>query len=107
MRRTLGMALLLTLPSAGFAQDKAIPGIGPVGKITKVDQKFEFTEGPAADADGNVYFRDIPAEKIYKIDTKGMLTTVITISTSVIKAEKPRKRPSTISNRSTGLVTMV
>jgi gluconolactonase len=70
--------LLLILPTATFAQDNTpIPGIGPVGKITKLDEKFEFTEGPAGDADGNLYFSDIPAEKIYKRTAKGQLSVFI------------------------------
>jgi gluconolactonase len=56
------------------AGEKAIPGIGPVGKVTKLHTDFKFTEGPAADAKGNVYFTDIPAEKIYKVDLAGKLS---------------------------------
>lgn len=36
---------------------------------------FRFTEGPAADAKGNVYFTDIPHERIHKVDLAGKLTT--------------------------------
>ena len=35
-------------------------------KIVKLAGGFQFTEGPAVDADGNVYFSDIPNDKIYK-----------------------------------------
>ena len=48
--------------------NQPIAGIGPVGKITKLPAKFQFTEGPAPDAKGNVYFSDIPKEKIYQVD---------------------------------------
>ena len=34
----------------------------------KLEGEFEFTEGPAADAEGNVYFTDIPNSRIYRID---------------------------------------
>ena len=34
----------------------------------QVGDKYGFTEGPAADAHGNVYFTDIPNNKIYRID---------------------------------------
>jgi gluconolactonase len=65
------------------AQDKAVPraeaipgvpGLGPTGPVVKLHTDFQFTEGPAADADGNVYFTDIPAEKVFKIDTAGKLS---------------------------------
>jgi len=73
MKRTLvGTVLLLALPAAGFAQ---IKGIGPSGPITKLKTGFKFTEGPAADAEGNVYFSDIPDEKIYMVNAKGELST--------------------------------
>lgn len=35
-------------------------------KLEKLAGDFIFTEGPAADAEGNVYFTDIPENKIYK-----------------------------------------
>lgn len=63
--------LLLAVP--GLAQEK-IPGLGPVGKITKLHTGFKFTEGPAADKDGNVYFTDIPQKKIHKVDTESNLS---------------------------------
>jgi gluconolactonase len=34
--------------------------------LKKVQSGLTFTEGPAADADGNIYFVDIPAERILK-----------------------------------------
>jgi gluconolactonase len=52
-------------------EDNRIHGIGPVGKIVKLRTGFKFTEGPAADSKGNIYFSDIPSEKIYKVNTKG------------------------------------
>lgn len=54
--------------------NKAIPGIGPIGKIVKLHTGFMFTEGPAEDGAGNVYFSDIPADRIYKVDPKGKLS---------------------------------
>ena len=69
---------LLTLPTALLAQDAgSIAGIGPTGKVVKLHTGFAFLEGPAADRDGNVYFSDIPNEKIHKIDAKGQLSVFI------------------------------
>jgi gluconolactonase len=78
IRRIFLVIGLLTafVPATPFAGegDKPIPGIGPTGKIIKLHGGFEFTEGPAANRHGNVYFSDIPANKIYKVDSNGKLS---------------------------------
>jgi len=51
-----------------------IPGIGPVGHVTKLHTGFEFTEGPTADAAGNLYFTDIPNQRIHKLDSQNQLS---------------------------------
>ncbi|WP_240491168.1 SMP-30/gluconolactonase/LRE family protein [Pirellula sp. SH-Sr6A] len=43
-------------------------------KVTLVADGFKFTEGPAADADGNVYFTDQPNDRIMKVDLEGKVT---------------------------------
>jgi gluconolactonase len=40
----------------------------------KLHTGFRFTEGPAADASGAVFFNDIPNEKLYRVDLDGKLT---------------------------------
>ena len=52
-----------------------IAGVGPSGEIKKVAGDFQFTEGPAVDADGNVYFTDVRGNRIHKIDAAGKLST--------------------------------
>jgi gluconolactonase len=77
-RITKALALFAVVCGTSLAQDKAadsIPGLGPTGPVKKLHTDFKFTEGPAADADGNVYFSDIPNEKIHKIDAAGKLST--------------------------------
>lgn len=75
MKRLLAMALVLVmLPEAWSQDNRPIPGLGPVGPVVKLHSRFKFTEGPAADSSGNVYFSDIPDEKIYKVDAAGKLT---------------------------------
>jgi gluconolactonase len=74
-RMTIVMACLCLTSRAGAGD--AIPGIGPAGKIEKLPMKFAFTEGPAADKDGNVYFSDIPNQKIYKHTTDGKLSVFV------------------------------
>lgn len=39
-------------------------------KIEKAATGYKFTEGPAADADGNVWFTDIPNDRIIKFDAE-------------------------------------
>lgn len=73
-----GCSLLTLGPAcaASAAEPTAqINGIGPLGKVEKLHTDFQFTEGPAADAHGNVYFTDIPANKIYKVDLDDKLST--------------------------------
>lgn len=55
----------------------AIPGIGPKGEVVRLHTGFVFTEGPTADARGNVYFTDVRANKILKLDPEGKLSTFL------------------------------
>jgi len=43
-------------------------------KVVKLPGKFKFTEGPAVDAKGNVFFTDIPNSLIYKYSLDGKLS---------------------------------
>ena len=65
---------LVSLTRGAAAEDAAIPGIGPTGKIVKLHTGFGFTEGPAADADGNVYFSDVANSRVHKVDAGGKLS---------------------------------
>lgn len=75
MLSMVGLAILVAPLLAGEGQ--TIPGVGKIGKAVKLHGDFEFTEGPAADAKGNVYFTDIPKEKIYKVDLDGKLSVFV------------------------------
>ena len=44
-------------------------------KVEKLAGGFKFTEGPAADAKGNVFFTDIPNNRIHKRSVDGKLST--------------------------------
>ncbi len=46
-------------------------------KVEKLAGDFAFTEGPAADKEGNVYFSDIPNNKILKWSLDGKLSTFL------------------------------
>lgn len=69
--------LILVFVGNVIAQGEDIAGIGPVGKVQRLHTDFAFTEGPAADADGNLYFTDIPNNRIHKRDASGTLTVFV------------------------------
>jgi gluconolactonase len=66
-----GLFFLFTAASRADEKAGAIAGIGPKGEVTKVQGGFMFTEGPAADKEGNVYFSDIPANRVYRLEADG------------------------------------
>src|SRR5690606_34914248 len=80
---TFALLALTALPAAAQDEQKPIPGIGPVSKVRKVHGDFKFTEGPASDGKGNLYFTDIPDEKIYKVDSEGKLTVFLENSKNI------------------------
>jgi len=49
--------------------------VAPGASVEKLAGGFAFTEGPAADAEGNVLFTDIPNERIHKWSLGGELST--------------------------------
>ena len=49
----------------------------PGAEVRKLADGFEFTEGPAADAEGNVYFTDQPNDRIMKWSVDGELSTFL------------------------------
>ena len=71
--------LLMTLATAVLAEAAGDDGTGgvfePGAKLQKLADGFKFTEGPAADADGNVYFTDQPNDRILKWSADGHLST--------------------------------
>jgi len=49
---------------------------GPRGQLVRVAKGFSFTEGPANDRHGNVYFTDQPNDKIYRWDANSGKVTL-------------------------------
>lgn len=70
----LALSLLAADASTGAA-DRGI--IAPGAKVEKLADGFKFTEGPAADAAGNVYFTDQPNDRILKWSTDEKLSTFL------------------------------
>lgn len=81
MRRATNVALCLmsvwALLATGVRGADPIPGIGPVGEIKKLHSGLQFTEGPAWDGKANLYFSDIPANRIYRVDATGSLSVFL------------------------------
>src|SRR5438067_81583 len=57
------------------AKSQPSPIITPGAHLRKLAGRFKFTEGPAADSRGNVYFTDQPNDRILKWSTGGRLST--------------------------------
>ena len=71
------LVVCLGLLGTPFQSDAAEPGLIAEGAtVQKLANGFRFTEGPAADAEGNVYFTDIPNARIHKWSVDGKLSTV-------------------------------
>jgi gluconolactonase len=76
----LGIALLVCVAGVAIAQDDPLrpqPPANLIGKDVKpaIAVVVCFLEGPAVDAQGNVFFSDIAGNRILKMDPKGVVTT--------------------------------
>ena len=59
----MASVVMLSVPPVHTQEDRLVE---PDATVVRLAGNFGFTEGPAADADGNVYFTDIPTERILK-----------------------------------------
>ena len=66
------LALALVTPTP--QEPTAIPHVGPTGPMVRVATGLVFTEGPAADADGNLYFSDVRGNTVYRLGADGELS---------------------------------
>jgi gluconolactonase len=57
--------VLLVILAAGCSGEQ-LSVVAPGAQVEKLAGGFNFTEGPAADAEGNIYFTDIPNNRIHK-----------------------------------------
>ncbi len=73
LNKNVGIELIaLTHESDG--ESKPVGVVAPGAKVKLLADIFSFTEGPAADAAGNVFFTDQPNNKIYEWSTDGKLS---------------------------------
>jgi len=70
-----GLMILLVLAAAMVWSDAHASVVADGAKVEKLAGGFAFTEGPAADALGNVFFSDIPNNRIHKWSLDGKLST--------------------------------
>jgi gluconolactonase len=78
IKQIVGLLFLGSLATITFVLTASCPAaeiIAPGAELRKVADGFKFTEGPASDTDGNVYFTDQPNDRILKWSTAGELST--------------------------------
>ena len=80
MKRFNPIALSLTLSLIGLhsiasAAENGV--VAPGAKLEKVSGEFQFTEGPAVDRRGNLFFTDQPNDRIMRLGTDGVMTTFL------------------------------
>lgn len=68
----VGIANFLIFTVPAVAQSDLVAAGAEVQKLAG---DFQFTEGPAVDAEGNIFFSDIPNDKIHKWSVDGELST--------------------------------
>lgn len=73
----LSALCLLALAGEALAAEGGASPIAPGAQLQKLAGGFAFTEGPACDAHGNVFFTDQPNDKILKWSVDGKLTTFL------------------------------
>ena len=72
-RNKLVLICLLIIRTA-IAGAQVSPIVKDNAKPVLISNEFSFTEGPATDRKGNIFFTDQPNNKIWKYNTKGQLT---------------------------------
>ena len=73
---TIAVLSILLLTTMTFSEPESDnPILAPGAKLEKLADGFFFTEGPASDADGNIYFTDQPNDRIMIWSVDGKLST--------------------------------
>jgi gluconolactonase len=68
----LSFNLFIQQPVMG--QFDSIGVVKPGASLIQVSKQFSFTEGPAVDKEGNIFFTDQPNDKIWEYDINGKLS---------------------------------
>jgi len=82
--KLINLLFILIMASDSKAQTNDIhsqknpsPVIAEGATLQLISNQFSFTEGPATDKEGNVFFTDQPNNKIWKYDTNGKLSVFL------------------------------
>ena len=78
MKICISIAVILTtllIPEMNAQEQSDNKAVSSQLNIQKLAGGFKFTEGPAADKDGNIYFTDIPNNRIHKWSVEKKLST--------------------------------
>ncbi|WP_338871498.1 SMP-30/gluconolactonase/LRE family protein [Spirosoma sp. SC4-14] len=76
----LVLALLVALPTITVGQQQnaqladSVRVVAPGATVKQISSQFTFTEGPAVNRKGEIYFTDQPNDKIWKYGTDGQLS---------------------------------
>lgn len=73
--KTLSPLLLICTLVSGISSAEESPVVATGAKLEKLTGDCKFTEGPACDKDGNVFFTDQPNDRILKWSLDGKLST--------------------------------
>jgi gluconolactonase len=78
----LAPLFLLLVTQSSMAQDTTLTktDLFDASRLQLISKQFKFTEGPAADKQGNVYFTDQPNDKIWKYGVDGNLSVFLSPS---------------------------
>lgn len=68
------MAIMQATTQVSGQQSPPLPVVAPGAQLIHLPAKFAFSEGPAVNKKGDIYFTDQPNDKIWRYDTKGKLT---------------------------------
>ena len=71
----IATVLSVLVASTASAQEASL--IAPDATVERIATGFGFLEGPAADADGSLYFTDIPNSRIHRWTPDGGVTTFV------------------------------
>jgi gluconolactonase len=77
VRSVAAVALAMSGALAADQDFSSSPVVAPGAKLEKLAGGFAFTEGPASDAEGNVFFTDQPNDRIHKWSVDGKLSTFL------------------------------
>ena len=75
-RRMLVLLYLFLFPGNAFSQ-RSVTCVAKDSTPTLISSQFSFTEGPAVDRQGNIFFTDQPNNKIWEYDTRGKLSVFL------------------------------